>query len=414
MSGRVLKWAVVALLLAVHLFGVGRAWTVAARSDHARDFASYHYAVSTAIEGDDPYDVTELDRRARTDHTRRKVYPFLYPPSFLVPMAWTSGLSLKSAYLGWFWACETMLLATLVVVVRLIGDGRAWVPTIGLMALATCFPNNLAMGQANIPVLLLALLGLLQVSKGREYGGGVLVGLAVAMKLSPALLVIWLAFQGRWRTVVGAVLGLGGLMAASVLMHGWSPWYVFFIEVLPDFSGGGYNGLGLPVALFGNHSLPNVIDALLPGPGTALSDGARMLSTGTALILVAGSLWLCRRSHAPSQLLTQAAGLMVLMLLVPVFTYEHHLIWAWPAFSLAWMSVLDGRVSRWAVGFLLVATVVWCWDLGQLKVLAHWVGDGGGWVVREAKFTALLLVGSWMLYLGYAQPYERPLMTREE
>ena len=93
------------------------------------------------------------------------------------------------------------------------------------------------------------------------------------------------------------------------------------------------------------------------------------------------------------------------MLLVPVYTYEHHMIWLIPAAVICVVAVCEGRLSSlWTVpiGFAVSA---WLFDLASLKQVWLSVGSSGtvlGVLVQELKFGALLvlLVGSIRLGVG--------------
>ena len=201
-------WLLIAFLLVWHAFAVGGALREAQKSDHGRDYATYHYAAQVALDGGDPYSKRALGRAAQADGTRRSVFPFLYPPSFLLLAAPFSFLSLKAAYLLWFGLGEVALAGLATALSRWWGrhDPAVTVIVVGALAVTTLVPDNLLMGQANLPVLALAVGGL-ALAEGRdgrrgllgELGGGVLVGAAIALKLSPALLVGWWILRLRWR-----------------------------------------------------------------------------------------------------------------------------------------------------------------------------------------------------------------------
>ena len=82
-----------------------------ANSKHARDYATYHYAVAEAMDGGDPYETKALSKRARAEKTRRSVHPFFYPPPFLLGMPWAACLDLSTAYKAFFWLSQLCIFA---------------------------------------------------------------------------------------------------------------------------------------------------------------------------------------------------------------------------------------------------------------------------------------------------------------
>jgi len=199
----------VLLLLLAALYGVVAlrpAWQAVVSAPHGRDYATYHYATLQAL-GDgsgtrgDPYDTAALGRLARAEHTRGTVHPYFYPPPFLLGMLWIAPpwrapLSLAEGYRAWFWIQNACLLGVLIGLWRWF---RAHPLLLGLLAVTfTPIPDNLKMGQANLPVLLLVVWGL----AGRS---GALVGAAAMAKMSPALYLVGWAAQRRWRPVLVAV-----------------------------------------------------------------------------------------------------------------------------------------------------------------------------------------------------------------
>ena len=411
---RSLVGLLVVACLAWHALAVLDAWRDAWKDRTGRDFASYHYAVEVARGGGDPYDVEALGEAARADGARAGVHPFFYPPPFLLPMAWVAPLDLVTAYRAWFWLDEVFALAAFAV---LAAWWRPLGPVVGpsvaaALAALTAIPNNHVMGQMNLPVVLLVWLGAARAERGRDVQAGVMLGAACMMKMSPALLVaLWLLHR-RWRAVAAAVATALVLEAAALAVVPPASHLRFYAEVLPGFASGRYNGLGVGIDLYGNHSLPNVWDALFPAGGRhlVLSETARALSTASSLLLV-GGLGVALRRPGPDALARAGAfaAVGVTMLLVPVFTYEHHLVWATPAVVAATAAVARGRLAPGWAAPLGLATAVWAFDLAALKRVALWIEAEAPFAaaaIRESKMVALLVLLAAAVTLARTRPEE--------
>lgn len=396
MRQRWLAAAIVAGAL-VHGASVGFAWSDAQEIRGGKDFASYHYAAVAAREGGDPYDTPALARRARVDGRGIPLNPYFYPPPFLLLVAWSPYTSLEVAYRSWFWLSEVAALIAVGATVALTRPLGRSAPAVALVAVALCsaFADNLRMGQANLVVLALTLAGLWAARSDRdEVGAGVLLGVACMWKMSPALFVLHWLVQRRYTSVLAA---LGAALVASVaslplldLSHQWK----FYRHVLPGFGTGDYNGLVVPITLFGNHSIPNLYAQVFPGNGS-LGQLARLLSTSTAVGMVAGTMFAFRRAHDEPQRVAQVAAIAVLMLLIPVYTYEHHVVWALPAVVVAGLALLEGRLPRWLAVPFVLATGVWGVDLAVVKAVAQ-LAVAVAWplevAAQEAKFVALVVL----------------------
>jgi hypothetical protein len=176
----------------------------------------------------------------------------------------------------------------------------------------------------------------------------------------------------------------------------------FYREVLPAFGSGDYNGLAVPISLYGNHSLPDVYNLLFPGTGRTLSPTAQSLGTATALALPVLTLWSARRG--PQDAWSGAAqfgSLCVCMLLIPVYTYEHHVVFALPAAVVAGGAVLTGRLPRaWSL-LILLAWPVWAGSLQGFKSQAQSIEPvWASLLIEESKFAALLVFYAACVRLG--------------
>lgn len=396
---RKLAILVAALAIAWHLLAVlAPAWTtVSEKPSRGRDFATYYYALRVASEGGDPYARGSLTRRAKQDGVKSGVHPFLYPPPFLLLMTWALPFDLLGAYRAWFWLDELWLAVAAFALWRWwrpLGTGSGALVAASI-AVFTAVPANHVMGQANFPGLALALLGLWAVDRGRWLPGGVFMGAACMVKMSPALFLGWWLMRGKWKPVAVACLSAVLLSMAVLPLLDPGRQLVFYTTVLPTFGSGEYNGLGVPISMFGNHSMPNLWHQILGGSAHRLSFWAQTVSTLSTLALVGALGWRFRGGQGDELAMAcQVGAIGICMLMVPVYTYEHHGVWAIPAVVAALMALFQGRLGPgWAVP-LGAAVAIWGFDILELKSVFQFVSTVPvvGFAVQEFKFVALLIL----------------------
>jgi alpha-1,2-mannosyltransferase len=384
------RWWLLGLSVVIHLlFAFLPARKAVWEGGHGRDFASYYYAYQVAYDGGDPYDTDALNAMARAQSTRAAVQPYFYPPPFLYTMAWVSPLSLATAYRGMLFLNEALLAACLFALVR--GFGVPVVAVAAVLVIWSPIPDNAKMGQANLIALLPALLGL-WAARSRPWLGGVLVGVAAMFKMSPALFLLYWAVRREWRPCVAAALTAVGLSLLSLPLCPLAIQREFYVEVLPGFGKGDYHGLTIPIALSANHSIPDIFNTLWPGNSkTALSSAALWASRGVSLAALGGWAWVARRadSGVPEQARVLGA-LTILMVILPTYTYEHHLV-----FLLLPAAVLIAQVRpafswRFAAIPVVLALAAVAWPL---PLLNDTLRAGPVWLapwVRESKFIGLV------------------------
>lgn len=376
--------------LAGHLaFQALPAWKKVHGGGAGRDFSSYYYAAEVALAGGDPYENRAVDAAAQAEHVRKSVNPYFYPPPFLLTVAWVGPVSLQTGYELWFALNEALLLVALAIGVRSFG-----VPMWGVAALLWTWspiPDNAWMGQANLLALVPALAGL-AVAQRRPLAGGVLVGTAAMLKMSPALFLGWWLIQRNWRAVLAAMGTAVALSLAALPLVGLEATKRFYLEVLPGFSKGDYHGLKVPISLEANHSIPDLMDRAFPGPGSILSPTAQHASTAAVVALLALWAWRAWRATEPAAIL---GALTVLMVVTPVYTYEHHLVFLLVAIgTAAGLSWSHGR-EGWrkghrgvAVAFGTALVFSWftlAWPLPWLRAAQAMLPKDLAWVCRESK-----------------------------
>lgn len=398
---RVIPWLLLALAVVWHVHELlGPTWERVLAAPHARDFASYFYAVQAADVGRDPYDMGVLSELARADGTRGSVHPFFYPPPFLLTMVWALPLTLEQAYHSWY------VLDSLALVVLLLGLYR-WLPgpgtVVGMAAVLAVYSpihDNHWMGQANLPVLAAVVWALL-LARDRPRLAGFWMGLACMMKMSPGLLVAWWLVQRRWLPALWACVWALVLSVAALPLVDLDTQARFFLEILPGFGTGDYNGLTVPILLPGNHSLPNLFAQAFDNR-RVLTEPALSYARYANLGLMLGSLLLlARRQRSQLGAAAAAGAISVVMLLVPVYTYEHHLTMAILPVVAAAAAIADGRLGRVWAGALALAFAALAWPWGAVKGAAKQADGHAAWALIEAKFFALVVLGAACLVVAW-------------
>ncbi|NUP76760.1 MAG: DUF2029 domain-containing protein, partial [Nonomuraea sp.] len=148
-------------------------------------------------------------------------YGFTYPPFAAVSMLPMTLVGLRTAIVG----SVLLNLAALALILHLLTDGAwrryGWFGcALGACLLALFEPlrDTFSFGQVNLLLLALVLTDAWLLSSGRERLAGVGIGLAAAVKLTPAVFIGLLLLARRWRAaaVAGAVTAAATGLAAVV------------------------------------------------------------------------------------------------------------------------------------------------------------------------------------------------------
>jgi hypothetical protein len=381
-------------------------WADIRASSSARDFASYFYALEAAFGGGSPYDTGLLGELARFDGTRGSVYPYFYPPPYLLAMAWALPLNLATAYGTFFWLGSISLGLVMWALWR-------WQPSAALLSmagvvLATFSPiaNSHRMGQANLLMLAILIWGLILAEReGRRSVilGGVLVGYACMMKMSPAIFVMWWLVRKK-NIAVGAAVATALVSSIVALpLVGLEHQLEFYLEVLPGFASGNYHDLSVPLNIPANHSWGNLWMQITSGfrglPRTAPpTDMASTLASVTSLATLGALFWRLRaREQDPTTLLCSIGAFISTMVLFPAYTYEHHLVYMLIPIAAVVTGAKEGRFGLGWISLFFVAYVLLAWPLPGFKETASSLGlQVGPWAkvaMLEAKSFAVVAMG---------------------
>ena len=361
----------------------------------ADDFQDYLFAAQQLGTGGDPY-ANFVRNHVPWDWSLSSGY--LYPPAFavtLIPLTWISN---DLAVRIWLLLIQAAVLASLLIIYRVIGrPSRA--ELLALVAvLTTFFPlaNTVLAGTMNSLLLLLLTMAWACWQRRRDVAGGMLVGAAAVFKLFPAALLPYLAWRRHWKLLAAAaVTGLAGVglgLAVTSLDHN----IYYFREMLPHLAAGtGYRE---------NQSLAGVA-ARICDPNTANAGGSagwcgRLIDWPAVLVLLT-IVW--RLTSRASRSGLEFALAVTALPLISSVTWSFPLVILILPIALLVRQAMSGRMPRGQIRALMGAWV--CFSAAPavhylliVYPLPHWTGvldlmpQGITRLVGEAYFIGTLVV----------------------
>ncbi|GAA4026236.1 glycosyltransferase 87 family protein [Allokutzneria multivorans] len=325
--GAALVVAAVVALVAVVLFRLADARHV------YEDLDVYRAAVQTWWSGGDMYGL--LEKTAAGNHL-----PFIYPPFAVLVLAPFAVLARDPAVALNFGISVLALAATLYVVVRRLwrsgGPKGAFVVTSALLPFALLLEpvtETLDYGQVNLWLMALVAVDCLAISP--KWPRGTLVGIAAAIKLTPAAFLLYFLLRKDFRAALTVVIsGAAATLVGFVIAPGSSLHY--WLE------GGASSMSGTPFSA--NQTITAMLVRLQP-PVVLMGVLIVLLS----LLAIGMGVVIIRRADAP--LAVMANGIVAL--LISPTSWSHHWVWIAPALVIMIASAL--RVNSWV--WLLVAAV---------------------------------------------------------
>jgi hypothetical protein len=211
---------------------------------------------------DHPDSVATAQRKPRTiDGFNVDVYE--YPPPFLLlpRVLMHAAPDLVRFRMVWFGLSVAALLLAMLITAAALPRAQAtraalFMPLVwaGMGTLA-----GLQMGNFQVMTLAISMAGMAMFARRRDAAGGALLGFAVAGKLFPGMLVLYLAVRRAWRPVVATCLG--GLLFVLLALWdmGLAP-FTAFVHHLPRLLGGeAFAAFRNPAAIAANQSIPGLV-----------------------------------------------------------------------------------------------------------------------------------------------------------
>jgi hypothetical protein len=254
-------------------------------------------------------------------------FQYKYLPAFAIAMVPFTWMPREAAQFAWFALTVGMAWMLLRLSLAALPDRRTAVRTLFWLTLllnGKFLVKELAFGQFNLPVALLALGAVITAQRGRAMAAGALVAVGVFVKPYALVLAPWLAWRLGWRALVPFGLLLAGGLALPAAWYGWSGnwtqlqgWYHTVSETT------GPSLIGLE-----NISFASLWAKWIePGPAAAaLALASAVAAVAAGIVLM--SAW--RRVQDPHYL--DAAYFLVLVPLLSPQGWDYTLVIALPAY----------------------------------------------------------------------------------
>lgn len=215
--------AILAIIAAFIIYAGVSLWTLTnINHQFISDIDIYLRAGNKILRSEDPYQPFSLGTS------------FVYPPAALLLFAPLSFV--ESAHLLWTALSLACLVAAswiLASIFRPSASAKVALAFTVAMVFFTPSLEGLTIGQVNFVVLFcLALFVRGYLDQKYQWSGDLGLALAISIKMSPAILVALPFFSRDWKRCLRIAVGLGSLLAITVILWGIGPW-LDFLQVFP-------------------------------------------------------------------------------------------------------------------------------------------------------------------------------------
>ncbi|WP_139025927.1 glycosyltransferase 87 family protein [Gordonia neofelifaecis] len=349
------------------------------------DLHVYRMGARLWLDGESLYGPTPLVDGHALPFTYPPLAAIAFSPFAIIPTAAADALmfALTLAAVGLtLW----MVLARLAPRMNLIDR---WTVVIGGTAIAEFIePVRQTLSYGQINAVLMALIAFDILCRHPRWPRGLLIGVAVSIKLTPAGFLLYFLLRRDWRGAATMVAGtVGAVAVAWLVMPADSAKYWFHTL-------GETGRIGAPYYA-GNQSIKGAVFRFGLGEGVSTALWIAL----SALTVVLAAVWMHRLLAAGQQATALLVNAAAVLLVSPV-SWSHHWTWVAPALLVAVYAITTRRFGWPLVATTVLATVVFA-------VGPHWLLPGGhdaelGWtwwqrIVGDAYvwFTvAVLVVGA--------------------
>lgn len=344
--------------------------------------------------------------------------PFIYPPFGALALAPFSHPALSHDLAGdaMLVLSNGLLLLCLYLVLRAVIPAAfsSWVPPLSALSWGAALgfePVELNNGFAQINVIIMALVVLDLVPRRRRLPQGWLIGLAIAIKITPAAMLLFFLLRREIRPILAAAFSAVAATGLGALVR-WDSTVEYFGTVLLGMGSGA--DFGVDPTYTSNSSLQAMLTRWAPTETWATQHHGLLTALwaiSALLVILAGSWVMLRLCTAQRPTEAWLVGSLIMLLISPV-SWSHH--WVWLALILpvaAWHLYASPLRQRWFLG-----TVTGGWTLMVISTPPKWwFGDGISYAdlapwqrfaVSDYVWLALLMIPA----VALAQP-KTPVMA---
>lgn len=284
--------------------------------------------------------------------------------------------SFYRAYLVWNIVSLAALGMSMRLIMRRDGlgfSGIALLPVLALLVTSNALAHQLFQGQLNLALLLLITIGWAAARSGRLKLSGASIGLAAALKLFPAFLLLYFAVRRQWRVVFTAAATFAAANLMAGLIFGWRCFHTYVVEVMPN--------VGTFRDTWPNASLMGLWCKLFDAPSGHVEPlwqnplCAQLAYFASSAVVVALVAWKMRQAEGRRQADVAFALCTIGMLLVSPVVWDHYFLLLILPLAILWKAVGPSFRKRAvilsAICVLFTIQPRWVWD-------AVIPGDGEG------------------------------------
>jgi len=303
---------------------------------------------------------------------------YVYPPPFALVCALLALVPVWVSVLGWYLMALGLLAWAMHLCIKMVtGKNQFWLYFLAFVFIAPAFIQNTAEGQASILMLWLVTGAICWEREGRNIHAALCLAGAILLKAFPVALLAFYLWRRRWRFIVwtlGAVL-VGGLILPAIFF-GWQRNLTYWKEWTTIVAGPSLgdnaeraasqlNGQLLDFGKRDNYALPAILWRVTH------REESRLIANGLGLIMAVIMLLVAGWQRKRNELWIISAGLVWLLLILPVSQLHYHLLLLLPVTML--VSQRKSRpVQIVLIGYAIANLVTLPWSAAQNAGIIGW------------------------------------------
>ncbi len=326
-------------------------------------------------------------------------FPYLYLPFFAVLLRPLAILPVPTAYAAVLLINAALWPLLIYLSLRLVEAPekiRAPILALALLLFPSFFPTifTLHHGSPSLLVAVLVVGALVAERDGRSRIAGVLLALAILIKIVPIFLVAYLALRRRWRALAATAVACVAFMMLSVAVAGFDSHVHWLTQMAPELASGARTNTFFEPSCHPENQTFTSLCCRLIGRNSPLY---RPISSGLGgLVLLFTGLVLWRRRRPRIDRL-EGAVMAVTLLLVSTITWFHHMtLMILPVLALSAEATLHEK--RWRVVLAVIALAVTV-GVGFEFYLNPWTFIAPNPLTHSIRFLSMLLTHGALLGL---------------